>query len=264
MSLTNKTPATTYGDLLYVNNSNAGVTSTEKQILSGNGNGSCLTLSDRSLTLTAGTDNTSTLNIKNAAGDSKLLVDTTNSNIRANGVHVNTQYAHFGITTSETTQAIAGYHYPLLVGTGRSGIISSDQPNHFGNGTDPATTFTTANTTDQKASDLVPYIWYVPDNITIDSVSSIEGADAATGDTTRMHMMGYTFTSGSTSCLTSGTLLAHNSDVTNAGNEQVYLSNWTIDSANVLAGKVIITTFESDSTNSDYSYQITIKYHLTG
>ena len=145
---------------------------------------------------------------------------------------------------------------------GGSGALS-DQANHFGNGTDPATTFTTADATDQRASALIQYMWYVPDRISIDGVTSIEGADAATGDTTRMHLMGYTFTSGSTSCLTSGTLLAHNDDVTNAGSEQIYLSTWTIDSATVTAGKVIICTFESDSINSDYAYTATIKYHLT-
>ena len=105
-------------------------------------------------------------------------------------------------------------------------------------------------------------MWYVHDNITIDEVISLEGATSATGDTTRMHMYSYTFTSGSTSALTSGTLLAHNSDVTNAGSEQAYKSNWIVDSANVASGKVILAFFRSDSVNSDYSVNITVKYHL--
>ena len=78
-----------------------------------------------------------------------------------------------------------------------------------------------------------------------------------------MHLFSYDFTSGSTSALTNGTLLAHNSDVTNAGYEQVYLSTWTVDSAAVASGKVILATFRSDSVNSDYSLNITVKYHLT-
>ena len=92
---------------------------------------------------------------------------------------------------------------------------------------------------------------------------SIEGADAATGDTTRMHLMSYDFASGVTNCLTNGTLLAHNSDVTNAGSEQPYLSTWTIDSSSVASGKVILALFRSDSINSDYSVNIKVKYHLT-
>ena len=103
---------------------------------------------------------------------------------------------------------------------------------------------------------------YVPDNISVDAVYSIEGADAATGDTTRFHLMSYTFNSGSTSCLTSGTLVAHSDDTTNAGSEQVYKSTWNIDNASVAGGKVLICTFESDSVNSDFTYQAIVKYHL--
>ena len=103
----------------------------------------------------------------------------------------------------------------------------------------------------------------MPDGISIDSVTSIEGADDGDGDTTRMHLYSYTFTSGSTSCLTAGTLLAHNSDVTNAGSEQAYKTTWTVDSASVDADKVILGFFRSDSVNSDYSINITVKYHLT-
>jgi len=77
-----------------------------------------------------------------------------------------------------------------------------------------------------------------------------------------MHLKSFTFTSGATACLTAGALLAHNSDVTNAGNEQPYLSTWTVDSANVDAGKVILCFFRSDSVNSDFSINVTVKYHL--
>ena len=102
--------------------------------------------------------------------------------------------------------------------------------------------------------------------IYIDAVYSLEGADANNSggaDTTRMHLMGFDFNSGSTSCLTNGILLAHNSDVTNEGNEQIYLSTWTVDSPSVLSGKVIVATFESDTVNSDYSLNVKVKYHLT-
>ena len=131
----------------------------------------------------------------------------------------------------------------------------------FGTGAEPNTSFDW--TTDQSEQ-LIAMYWYVPYNISIDSVTSIEGADAATGDTTRMHLYSYTFNSGSASALADGTLLAHNSDVTNAGNEQAYKSTWTVDSASVSSGKVILAFFRSDSVNSDYSINITVKYHITG
>ena len=75
--------------------------------------------------------------------------------------------------------------------------------------------------------------------------------------------MSYTFTSGSTSALSSGAVVANTSaDNTNAGNEQAYLKDWTISTADVDAGKVLLCFFRSDSVNSDYSISVTIKYHL--
>ena len=103
----------------------------------------------------------------------------------------------------------------------------------------------------------------MPDNISIDGITSIEGADTATGDTTRFHLMAYTFTSGATACLTEGVLVGHSNDQTNAGSEQPYLNTWTVDSASVASGKVLVATIESDSINSDYSARIKVKYHLT-
>ena len=59
-----------------------------------------------------------------------------------------------------------------------------------------------------------------------------------------------------------GTLLANNIDITNAGAEQPYLGTWSVDSADVTAGKVILAFFRNDSVNSDYSINIQIKYHI--
>ena len=147
------------------------------------------------------------------------------------------------------------------MGNNHSSTVQDDT--NFGTGTEPNTSFTTAASSIANSALIVPFMWFIPDNISIDAVYSIEGADAATGDTTRMHLLSYDFTSGSTSALTNGTLLAHNNDVTNAGSEQAYLSTWTIDSASVAANKVVLAFFISDSVNSDYSLNITVKYHLT-
>ena len=262
MSLTGKSPADTYKDLMYVDNNNSGVDSTTRAIKTGNGSSTALAVSDRALQVLPSTDNTTTFRVRNASGTSKLIVDTTNNTVKALGHHVNTQYAYFGVANGISSGWATGTHYAVpFAGNNHSNV---DQDNFtFGTGTDPATSFTTADATATDASLLVPLMWYVPDAISIDGVTSIEGADAATGDTTRMHLYSYTFTSGSTSALTSGTLLAHNDDVTNAGSEQAYLSTWTVDSAAVTAGKVILATFRSDSVNSDYSLNVTVKYHLT-
>ena len=262
MSLTNKTPAETYKDILTIENNNSGVNGTNRIIKTGNGNESSLRISDRALLVKSTTDNTKAFDVQNSGGTTKFLVDTTNSYVKANGVFVNTQYAYFGVEAGQMSGIALGTHYALPF---QNTVISSGQNDvDFGTGTDPATTFTTADTDTQYASQIVPMMWLVPDDISIDSVTAIEGADAATGDTTRLHLLSYTFTSGSTSCLTSGTLLAHNSDVTNAGNEQAYKTAFTIDSAAVAADKVILAFIRADSVNSDYSVNITVKYHITG
>tara|TARA_R110002110_G_scaffold139063_7_gene325456 strand:- start:8548 stop:9333 length:786 start_codon:yes stop_codon:yes gene_type:complete len=261
MSFTSKTPADTYKDITYIDNNNGGVDSTLRTVKTGNGSDTSIAVSNRSVTITSSTNNTGALSVINASGSSRLLVDTTNDQVKALGTHINTQYATFGISHSIANGFIINTHHPIPF----SNMATDDSEDvvGFGTGTDPATSFTTADDPATDASNLVPMFWYVPDNIYIDAVTAIEGGDNATGDTTRMHLMSYTFTSGSTSCLTNGTLLAHNNDVTNAGSEQAYYSSFTVDSTTVASGKVILAFFRSDSINSDYSVNLTVKYHLT-
>ena len=262
MSLSNKTIASTFKDLLYINNSNNGFDSNIDQIRTGNGNGSSLFLSTNNFKVQPTTDSTTNSVIYDKDGNILFQVDSTNDSVKALGSHVNTQYAHFGIVYGDATQYTANTHFAIPF-AGVNGGVNYTNDVDFGTGTDPDDSFTTANTDTQYAAKIVPMMWRIPDNISIDSVSHIEGASSASGDTTRMHLKSFDFTSGSTSALTNGTLLAHSSDITNDGNEQAYLANWTVDSASVTAGKVILCFFRSDSVSSDYSINVTVKYHLT-
>ena len=258
-TLTGKTPSATHKDLLKIENTNSGIDDTLWQIESGSGVGSALYIEKNSTKIVPTTDDSALLDVQNVAGSSKFKVDSSTPLVQALGHSVNTQYAYFGASSSDISSFAANTHYPIPFGFGTT-TTQSDVD--FGTSTDPDDTFTTANTDTQYASQLVPVLWRVPDNITIDSVTHVEGADNATGDTTRMHLKSFTFTSGATACLTAGALLAHNSDVTNAGNEQPYLSTWSLDSADVDANKVILCFFRSDSVNSDFSINVTVKYHL--
>tara|TARA_Y100001973_G_scaffold4049_1_gene5875 strand:- start:3 stop:791 length:789 start_codon:yes stop_codon:yes gene_type:complete len=262
VSLSNKTIASTFKDLLYINNSNNGFDSNIDQIRTGNGNGSSLFLSTNNFKVQPTADSTTNSVIYDKDGNILFQVDSTNDSVKALGSHVNTQYAHFGIVYGDATQYTANTHFAIPF-AGVNGGVNYTNDVDFGTGTDPDDSFTTANADTQYAAQIVPMMWRIPDNISIDSVSHIEGASSATGDTTRMHLKSFDFTSGSTSALTNGTLLAHSSDITNDGNEQAYLANWTVDSASVTAGKVILCFFRSDSVNSDYSINVTVKYHLT-
>lgn len=263
--LSGKTIATSYKSILRVDNDTNGVGTSSLPVTDGEGTLTCLEICDDFLRIQPADDNTiGTLTVRNSSADIILSVDTSNNVVKVNSGQeiANTQYAYFSANVSHTSANTAGIHYPLLFGNGPAAVGVADEFAGFGNSTDPATSLTTAEATDQRGSGLVPFLWYIPDNISVDAVYSLEGADTATGDTTRFHLMSYTFTSGSTSCLADGTLIAHNSDTTNAGSEQVYKSTFTVDSASVSGGKVLVATFEADGNNSDYSYQVIVKYHL--
>ena len=251
-----------YKSLLRIDDNN-GIDTSVEVVTDGEGTKSALRLSDDNILITPQNDDTTSMfRVTKKDGTSLLAVDTTNSVVRAGlgAFNVLNQYAYFGIDNTGSANYQVDTHYPIFFSNQSPPSVVADVD--FGTGDDPDDTFTTANVDTQYAAQIVPMMWFVPDNISIDSVTSIEGADLATGDTTRMHLKSFTLNSGSTSCLTSGALLAHNSDVTNDGNEQAYRSTWTVDEASVTAGKVILAFFQQDSTNSDYSLNITVKYHL--
>jgi hypothetical protein len=262
MSLSGKTIKNSYVDLLQLDNSNSGFHTSVTSVKDGSGSSTALQLSDDNVRVLPQNDDTDTaFAVRSKSGTTVLSVDTTNELVSASGNTVNTQYAYFSIGNAESAFFSANTHTAITFSSANFGTSAS--PPTFGTSTDPATTFTTANSSGTRASDLVPTMWYIADNMVIDAVYSIEGADHSTADTTRMHLMSYDFASGVTNCLTNGTLLAHNSDITNAGSEQPYLSTWTVDSSSVASGKVILALFRSDSVNSDYSVNIKVKYHLT-
>ena len=246
-----------YKDILHTSNSNTGIGSTIKQITCGDGDTTALYLSDRNLKVQPSTDSTTNTVIYDASGNALLTVDSTNDLVKAGiGQHnVNTQYANFGYSYTETTMS-SGTHYAINYSdTGYNVAVA------MGTGTEPATSLsisTSAHTT-------IHTYWYVMDDITVDRVIWWSGADNATGDTTRCHLMSYTVDSGNGSTsgdLSSGTVIADGGDIVNAGYEQAYYQQMTVQSANVDAGKVILFIFRPDSVNSDYSINATIKYHL--
>ena len=262
--LTNKTIASAYKSLLRMDDDTNGLDTSLEQVTDGEGTASSISLSDDNFRIRPNNDDTTNLMSVRAYGGTTLFaVDSTNSVVKVNtGQDIaNTQYAHFGINYIDASDFSNSTHYAIPF-SAASGGGSTTNDVSFGTSIDPATTFTTGNTDTDYASQLVPMIWYVQDDIEIDAITSIEGADAATGDTTSMHLMSYTFNSGSTSALTSGTLLANNSPVTNDGREQAYKSTWSVSSTSVDAGKVILAFFVIAGTSSDYSLNITVKYHL--
>jgi hypothetical protein len=263
--LKGKTVADAYKSLLRVNDDSNGITTGVLRVTDGEGTNSCLFLSDDALLLVPNNDDTtSSLGVLTTGGTTIFSVDTTNQLVKAGAGQFNvlTQYVNFGVNYIDFSNCAANTHYPVPFGGSNGGGTTTNDVS-FGTSGDPATTFTVGDVDTNYAAQITPMLWYIPDNISVDAVYSIHGADNATGDTTRMHLMSYDYTSGASAALTNGTLLASNSDQVNAGNEQTYLHTWSLESdTTVASGKVVLAFFESDSVNSDYSINITVKYHL--
>jgi len=261
MSLTGKSPSETYKDITYVDNSNNGITTSLKQVKTGNGGSTALQVSDRALQVKSYTDNTTALDIQNASGTSKLLVDTTNNYVKANGVHVNTMYKEFGLFDFSPT---AGYHNPMICNNmmfSDSGddIIADDSM--FSNGTDPATSLDlSANGT---ASIATACFWYIIDDISIDSIRVLATCDSS--QSLNFHVYSYDLdTSSNHGDLSNGTLLAHIGSSMSATSTTIKTDTLTIDSASVSAGKIVVAFVENEGGTGDITSQLNIKYHITG
>ena len=261
MSLTGKSPSETYKDIAYVDNSNNGVTTSLKQVKTGNGGSTALQVSDRALQIKSATDNTTALDVQNASGTSKLLVDTTNNYVKANGVHVNTMYKEFGLFDFSPT---AGYHNPMICNNmmfsdSGSDIIADDSM--FSNGTDPATSLDlSANGT---ASIATACFWYIIDNISIDSIRVLATCDSSQS----LNYLVYSYdldTSSNHGDLSNGTLLAHIGSSMSATSTTIKTDTLTIDSASVSAGKIVVAFVENEGGTGDITSQLNIKYHITG
>ena len=112
MALTGKKFKDGYKDVLTISNSNNGLTTSAKEVFSGNGNSSAISLSDDQLSVQPTVHNTTTaFEVNNQGGTNVLAVDTTNSEVLANGHYVNTQFKTFGVYDISPT---AGNNYPLI------------------------------------------------------------------------------------------------------------------------------------------------------
>ena len=256
MALTNKTIASTYGDILQADNSGSGRTANGTNIKDGLGQSTALTLGQNKLHVKPSSDQTDAVLIETSGGTDLLTVDTTNSAVKLGTTqsYANTQVQRFMVTDIGTTD---GQHMSMFVDSGWAGLTPLD----FGTGTDPATTYTLGSS-EANANALVGSIWYIPAAITIDEVRVIGGGEAA--DAVNFHLFSYTIASGTGSDagdLSSGTLLAHNGSTLTTGNDRVTTTTLTVDSANVAADKVVLAFIENVGATTDLTAQLIVKYH---
>jgi len=168
-----------------------------------------------------------------------------------------THYAHFGTTSTDALPTSANTHTAVPFGN----LFGSNAEVTFGTGTDPASSLTISTTAD----DLLGVIWYVVDNITIDAVYVWAAGNDATGDIIKFHLMTYDIvTADGSTCgnLSSGSVLADGGNITHDGYEQADYQTLTIQSSKVDSNSAVLFMIHKNGTNSYYSINATVKYHL--
>ena len=260
MSLTGKSPSETYKDITYVDNNNNGVTTTLKQVKSGNGSSTALQVSDRSLQVKSATNNTAALDVQNASGTSKFLVDTTNNFVKANNVHVNTMYQEFGVFDLENTQQ--NYYNPLFANTNAS---SQSEPEGLSEimGTGPATSLD-ISAVSMGSETLIGAMWYVMDNITIDAGKLFVDTDGQACD---CKVFSYDIVEGDGATggdLSNGTEIMNSGSTLSNVNNAITTAALTVTSANVSSGKVVLAMVRNTGGTNRITAKLRIKYHITG
>ena len=239
--------------------SNTGVDATTRAVESGDGATTAVSLSDDVVKVQPQTDNTTgAFLVNNQGGSSILSVDTTNSLVKAGASQVNSLTLFKEMGLYDFSPNSAGYHYPLIANTMfiPTGATAFAYDNDWGNGTDPATTLDVSGLTAQENA--IAVYWYLENNITLDSVRYMATADGS--DTLNFHLFAYDLdTSSNHGDLSGGTVHANAS--VSATDATIKTGTFTLDTADINAGKVVIGFVESDST-TDLSVSFNIKYHI--
>ena len=256
-----KTFASFFKNILGMNQtSNTGVDATTRNVHDGAGNSTSISLSDDVLSVQPVTDNTTgTMLVKNQGGSNILAVDTTNSKVLtgASQVSVNTHFKEMGLFDFSQT---AGYHHPLIstnmiYSTG-GGSYAGDT-SMFGNGVDPATTLDLS--VDGTPMYAVATYWYLENDITLDSVRFMATADGAA--TLNFHLFAYTLDTSSQYGDLSGGVVHANATV-NTTTTTARTGTFSLSTANIDAGKVVIGFVENVTDTSDVTCSFNIKYHI--
>lgn len=262
MSLANKTIANTYKDLLQIDNSNNGISTSAIAIKSGDGTSSSTSLSDDSLAVKPqNDDNTDVFTVKSKSNTSLFKVDSTNTVVQALGQYVNTNIQSFGIGSVNSNPSTDNW---TMLGKDMGGHRFNSVPITMGSGGTPATTYDVSG--GNVASNLVQSIWYLPLNITIDSVHVWQGADASSGDDVDYSVMSYAISTANDATggdLSDGVQVAVSpSTLDPFGYDRALYQSLTVSSANVNSGRVLVALMKPGSNNSDFTVSMQVVYHL--
>ena len=266
MSLTGKTKANSYKDVLIVPNSNSGIDATTRNITSGDGSASSLNISDDVLTVTPKTDDTTAVfKVTDKDSNALLNVDSSSDLVRAGiGQHiVNTNIKEFALSSTAAFPDTADTWFGLFSSTnyGTSNILD------LGTGSTPAVSYGIPDGS-YTAMHVIKNYWYIPFNITIDSANCWFANDTSGGDTVKFSVMSYAVVKGTG--LTAGDLssgiehLLTSTPVSTVGGNRAYYLELAEGAAgfDVDSGRVILACVAQDGTDADLTVNMQIVYHL--
>ena len=241
--------------LQFGHSGNNGTPTSTTSIQAGDGVATSVSLSDDVLQVQPQNDDSvGSLLCKNSGGSNILAVDTTNSKVLMGASQVPaTLFKEMGLYDFSPT---AGYHYPLIANTMHfESAYAGD--NDWGNGADPATTLDVSGLTQQENA--IAVYWYLENNITLDSVRFMATADGSA--TLNFHLFAYTLdTSSNYGDLSAGAV--HANGTVAATNSTIKTGTFTLDTADIDAGKVVVGFVENVTDTSDVSVSFQIKYHI--
>ena len=226
-------------------------------------------MSDRNLKVLPSADSTTNTVIYDASGNALVTVDSNDDLVKLGiGQHTaNTQFKEFGLWDFSPT---AGEHHNLVTSPGLTTTSDSDFTGEVnggawgGTGANPVTSLTVAS----AAKELVPSLWILQQNISINAIQYIMTSDSAS--TISLQVLCYSLITGSGATagdLSSGTVLAQTGSADDSlspvttGADRTSNGTLTINTANVDSGKAIVVFAEASDTD-DMTVQVNIKYHL--
>jgi len=260
VSKTGKTPASYYkSDVSVSQTSNTGFDAIARKLCSGDGADSSMSASDDVFEVQpVNDDTTGTMLVQTSGGSNILAVDTTNSVVKAGASQVNTLTLFKEMGLYEFSPNTAGYHYPLIAN--RIGLAGAETMTHesdWGNATDPPTTLDVSGLTDPENA--IAIYWYLENNITLDSVRFMARADD--GETLNFHLFSYDLDVSTNHGDLSNGVVNANATV-DVGAASIKTGTFTLDAADINAGKVVIGFVENATSTDDYSVHFNIKYHI--
>ena len=259
-SLSEKTFASYFKNLLTTDQpGNTGIDDVLARIQDGDGNDSAILLSDDAVSIKpVDNDGAGVFQILSTASASALRVDTSSPMkvvVGESQVHATTLFKEMGLY--DFGPASAGYHYPLIANTmfPASGADNFASDADWNNGDDPASTLDVSGLSEPENA--IAIYWYIEDNITLDSVRFMaytEGGSVVLN----FHLEAYTISS--IGDLSGG--LTHASASVTMATAAVKNNTFSLDEADIDAGKVVIGFVENVTDTSSISVSFNIKYHI--